>query len=62
VISGVQHYSMTSQHQAIALDLQSRMTAANISTKMYNLPVVDVNGTLSVRPEFEAVLTRYKEQ
>jgi hypothetical protein len=60
--SNLQYYFFDVDDQSVALNLQSRMTAANISTKMYNLPVVDVNGTLSVRPEFEAVLTRYKGQ
>jgi hypothetical protein len=60
--SNLQYYFFDVDDQAIALDLQSRMTAANISTQMYNLPVVDVNGKLSIRPEFDAVLAGYREK
>jgi len=39
----------------IADQLHSRMKQAGIPTKRYNLPVVDVNGDLSVRPKFSHV-------
>jgi glutaredoxin len=35
--------------------LHSRMQQAGIPTKRYNLPVVDVNGDLSVRPKYSQV-------
>jgi hypothetical protein len=39
----------------VAEQLHQRMQQAGISTKRYNLPVVDVNGDLSVRPKFSQV-------
>ena len=41
--------------KVVADQLHSRMRQAGISTKRYNLPVVDVNGDLSVRPKFGQV-------
>jgi glutaredoxin len=40
--------------------LHARMEQSGISTRRYNLPVVDVNGKLSVRPESEEVIAEYK--
>lgn len=41
--------------------LHARMKQSGISTRRYNLPVVDVNGALSVRPESEDIILQYKE-
>jgi len=41
--------------KVVANQLHSRMEQAGISTKHYNLPVVDVNGDLSVRPQYNQV-------
>jgi len=41
--------------KVVANQLHSRMEQAGISTKRYNLPVVDVNGDLSVRPQYSQV-------
>jgi len=41
--------------KTIADQLHGRMRQAGIPTKRYNLPVVDVNGDLSVRPKFNQV-------
>jgi len=42
--------------------LHSRMEASNISTRRYNLPVVDVNGKVYVRPDAKEVLANYNEK
>ena len=42
--------------------LHSRMQASGISTARYDLPVIDVNGQLMVRPELDVVLGRYKDK
>ena len=43
----------------VADDLHERMNRAGISTRRYNLPVVDVSGVLSVRPEPDGVVRDY---
>lgn len=48
--------------QKVADHLHSRMRDANIPTGRYNLPVVDVNGTISVRPDMDDVLVSYNEK
>lgn len=44
----------------VANTLHTRMEASGISTQHYNLPVVDVNGRISVRPNSGDVLDKYK--
>ena len=46
--------------KANADDLHLRMEASGISTRRYNLPVVDVSGDITVRPKFRDVLTNYR--
>lgn len=43
----------------VADSLHARMEASGISTRRYKLPVVDVNGALSVRPDFSDVTDEY---
>jgi len=43
----------------VADSLHKRMEHAGISTRRYNLPVVDVNGSLNVRPKFRKVSNDY---
>ena len=45
----------------VADELHKRMTASGISTRRYNLPVVDVSGKLYVRPTLEKVLAEYRK-
>lgn len=40
--------------------LHQRMEASGISTRRYNLPVVETNGHLSVRPTLASVLNQYR--
>jgi len=46
----------------VADHLHGRMRDANIPTHRYNLPVVDVNGAISVRPNMDDVLLSYNEK
>ena len=53
---GIQYeYHLVDEPQVADL-LHSRMESSGLSTRRYNLPVVDVSGTISVRPSPEQVL------
>lgn len=45
----------------VADHLHAQMRAAGISTRRYNLPVVDVAGYISVRPEPAEVVAAYTD-
>lgn len=57
--SGITYHYFNVDDKAIADDLHARMTASGISTRRYNLPVVDVSGDLSIRPKSKDVLADY---
>jgi len=57
--SGVNYHYFIVDDQDVANSLHSRMNLSGISTKRYNLPVVDTNGLLQVRPKFQDVLAKY---
>jgi glutaredoxin len=59
--TGVNYHYFVVDNKQVATSLHSRMKASGISTKRYNLPVVDVNGYITVRPNFQSVLTDYNE-
>ncbi|PVV07257.1 MAG: hypothetical protein B6D77_14330 [gamma proteobacterium symbiont of Ctena orbiculata] len=40
--------------------LHARMQQSGIGTRRYNLPVVDVNGRLSVRPDSGVIISQYQ--
>lgn len=58
--SQVHYYYFNIDDKSIETQLHNRMEQAGISTKHYNLPVVDVNGDLAVRPKFNTVFTQVK--
>lgn len=58
--SQVNYHYFNIDDKGIETQLHNRMEKASISTKRYNLPVVDVNGDLSVRPKFKAVFEQVK--
>jgi len=60
--SGVNYHYFDVDDRAVASNLHSRMESSGISTRRYNLPVVDVNGDISVRPEFQKVLSEYNKK
>jgi hypothetical protein len=43
-------------------ELHPRMRAAGLNIEIYNLPVIDVNGQLFIRPELDRVLAAYKTE
>ncbi|TVZ37850.1 glutaredoxin [Alteromonadaceae bacterium 2753L.S.0a.02] len=45
--------------EGVAAVLHERMKASGISTRRYNLPVVDTNGTIEIRPNIEQVTAKY---
>lgn len=47
--------------QPIADLLHPRMEASGISIQRYDLPVVDINGHLSIRPDPPEVIAQYNE-
>jgi glutaredoxin len=46
--------------QTVADLLHDRMEKSGISTRRYNLPVVDVNNHLSIRPDSREVVQEYR--
>ncbi|MFL0800149.1 MAG: glutaredoxin [Agarilytica sp.] len=59
--SGANYHYFVVDDQSIADTLHTRMESSGISTRRYNLPVIDVNGRMSVRPEFQDVISEYNE-
>ena len=59
--SGVNYHYYIVDDSNIADSLHAKMTSSGLSTRRYNLPVVDVNGYMQVRPDFAKVLARYNE-
>lgn len=54
--AGVTYRYFSVDDKESADDLHARMKASGISTRQYNLPVVDVGGDISVRPKSKEVL------
>lgn len=60
--AGVKYHYFSVDDAQAADQLHHRMQAAGLSTSRYNLPVVDVSGRLSIRPEPENVIRVYRSQ
>ena len=45
--------------KSVADSLHSRMEKSGLSTRRYNLPVIDVNNNLSIRPKSSVIITKY---
>lgn len=60
--AGVKYHYFSVDDIDAADQLHARMQASGLSTSRYNLPVVDVSGTLSIRPEPEKVIRDYRSQ
>lgn len=60
--SGTNYQYFSVDNQQVADTLHSRMQASGISTRRYNLPVVDVNGSIMVRPKMDKVVALYREK
>ena len=46
-------------NREISDELYDRMKKAGLKTRRYNLPVIDVNGHILIRPEFSTILSEY---
>lgn len=57
--NGMNYSYFVVDEQEVANRLHSKMESSGISTRRYNLPVVDVNGMLSVRPDIQDVTQNY---
>ena len=51
-------YAIIDEKQ-VADIIHTRMRESGISTTRYNLPVVDVNGSILIRPKIEDILDKY---
>lgn len=60
--AGVKYHYFSVDDTQAADQLHGRMQASGLSTRQYNLPVVDVSGKLSIRPEPENVIRDYRSQ
>jgi hypothetical protein len=56
---GVDHHYFSVDDRALADGLHRRMERSGLHTGRYNLPVVDVNGSLSIRPDPGWVVSEY---
>ena len=45
----------------VATELHQRMGKAGLDTSYYNLPVIDVNANILIRPEMKKVFDAYKQ-
>lgn len=55
----INYYYFVVDELEVSEKLHSRMQAAGLSINRYKLPVVDVNGVMSTRPEVDAVIGQY---
>ena len=53
--SNINYHYFEVDDKSVADNLHKRMDDVGISTRRYNLPVIDVNGQISVRPKFAKV-------
>jgi glutaredoxin len=58
--AGVSYTYEIIDNKAVAAALEKRMRASGIETKSYNLPVVDVDGRIFLRPDPVEVVNMYK--
>ena len=57
---GVNYHYFIIDEADVTRFIHDRMQASGISTRRYDLPVVDVNGDISVRPKLKDVLSEYR--
>jgi hypothetical protein len=56
---GVAHIYKNIDHQDVRKELQPRMKAASLNTAWFDLPVIDMNAKLYIRPTLENILASY---
>ncbi len=54
--NGIDYTYLDIDEKAISSNLHKRMKSQKISTRRYNLPVLDFSGELSVRPDKTKIL------
>lgn len=59
--AGIEHRFFSVDDQAISGPMHERMQQKGLDTSYYLLPVVEVGGKMSIRPEFSQVSARYRE-
>jgi glutaredoxin len=59
--SNIKYHYFNVDDKTVADQLHKRMKQSGISTKRYNLPVVDVNGNIRIRPDISQVSIEYYE-
>lgn len=59
---GINYTYYKIDEKQVADFIHHRMEAFNISTRRYNLPVIDVNGKIFVRPDIKDILASYNEK
>ena len=52
---GIEPHYFNVENENVAASLHTRMESQNMSTLRYDLPVVDVNATLAIRPTLASV-------
>lgn len=59
--AGIDYEYFSVDERSVSDDLHARMRQDGLQTRRYNLPVVDVSGRMSVRPDLGTVSRRYYE-
>lgn len=58
-IAKIKYYYRIVDDKQTADILHTRMQQSGISVRRYNLPVIDVNGMITVRPDPDDIISRY---
>ncbi len=58
--AGITYIYKSVDDRAEADILHSRMEESGLEIRRYNLPVVDVNNNISVRPDSSSIVTQYR--
>jgi hypothetical protein len=60
-IAGIKVIYNIVDNEEVSNEYHPRMEKAGLDTRSYGLPVVDVNGQIFIRPEFNKILEAYKD-
>ncbi|MFA0812924.1 glutaredoxin family protein [Microbulbifer epialgicus] len=59
--AGIKYTYYKIDERTVADSIHKKMTDYGLSTRRYLLPVVDVNGEITIRPELSEILKGYQE-
>lgn len=59
--AGIEHRFISVDDPALSGPMHERMLQKGLDTSYYLLPVVEVGGNMSIRPEYSQVSARYRE-